>query len=74
MQTNKNFVQCKSKLLKLLDEKIVNVQRKMEGVLYKVGVGSLMYAMVATRYDIAFTVSTAIVPKKRFGLGNSWWM
>ena len=30
----------------------------MEGILYKAGVGSLMYAMVATRADITFTVST----------------
>ena len=30
----------------------------MEGVLYKFGVGSLIYAMVATMADIAFAVST----------------
>ena len=36
----------------------MNVQRKMEGVPYKAGVGSLMYKMVATRGDIAFVVST----------------
>ena len=47
-----------SKLLKLSDEKIVNVQREMEGVLYKARIGSLVYAMVATRADIAFAVST----------------
>ena len=41
-----------SKLLKLLDEKFVNVQRKMENVPNKAGVGSLMYAMVATRADL----------------------
>ena len=45
-------------LLKLLDEEFVNVQRKMEGVPYKAGVGSLMYAMVSMRVDIAFAVST----------------
>ena len=47
-----------SKLLKLLDEEFVNVQREMKGVPYKARVGSLMYAMVATRADIAFAVST----------------
>ena len=36
----------------------MNVKRKMEGILYKVGVGSFMYAMVATRADIVFAVST----------------
>jgi hypothetical protein len=34
------------------------VQREMEGVTYKAIVGFLMYAMMATRADIAFTVST----------------
>ena len=36
----------------------MNVQREMEGVPYKAGVGSLMYAMMATRADITFAVST----------------
>ena len=35
-----------------------NLQREMEGVPYKAGIGSLMYAMVATRANIAFAVST----------------
>jgi len=47
-----------SKLLRLSDEEFGNVQREMEGVPYKAAVGSLMYAMVATRPDIAFAVST----------------
>ena len=47
-----------SKLLKLSDEEFVNVQRKIEGVPYKARVGSLMYAMMATRADVAFAVST----------------
>ena len=38
-----------SKLLKFSDEEFVNVQREMEGGLYKARVGSLMYAMVAMR-------------------------
>ena len=47
-----------SKLLKISDEKFMNVQKKMEDVPYKAGVGSFMYAMVATRANIAFAVST----------------
>ena len=35
-----------------------NLQRKMKGVPYKARVGSLMYAMMAKRADIAFAVST----------------
>jgi hypothetical protein len=47
-----------SKLLKLSDEEFGNVQMEMEGVPYKAAVGSLMYAMVGTRPDLAFAVST----------------
>jgi hypothetical protein len=47
-----------SKLLKLSDEEFVGVQKKMEGVPYKAGVGSLMYAMMATRAHISFAVNT----------------
>ena len=32
-------------------------KEKMEGVLYNTGVGSLMYAMMAMRADIAFVIS-----------------
>ena len=46
-----------SKLFKLSDEEFMNVQREIEGVPYKAGVGSVMYAMVATRVNIAFAVS-----------------
>ena len=46
------------KLLKLLNEEFENVLREMEGVSYKAGVGSLMYAMVATKINIAFAMST----------------
>ena len=46
------------KLIKLSDEEFMNVQRKMEGVPYKVRVRSLIYATVATRANIAFAVST----------------
>ena len=34
------------KLFKFLDEEFGNVKRKMEGVPYEAGVGSLMYALV----------------------------
>ncbi len=47
-----------SKLLKFSDEEFGNVQIEMEGVPYKAAVGSLMYAMVGTRPDLAFAVST----------------
>jgi Reverse transcriptase (RNA-dependent DNA polymerase) len=45
------------KLLKLSDEEFTELQGEMEGVPYKAGVGSLMYAMVGTRADLAFPVS-----------------
>ena len=44
--------------LKLMDKKFGNVQRKMKSVLYKARVGSLIFAMVDTRADIIFAVST----------------
>ena len=47
-----------SKLLKQSVEKFGKVQREMEGVPYKAGIRSLVYAMVAMRADIAFAVST----------------
>ena len=46
-----------SKLLIFLDDVLENVQGKMKGVLYKVRIGSIMYAMVATKVDIAFAVN-----------------
>ena len=45
------------KLLKLSVEEFEAIEGEMEGVPYKSGVGSLMYAMVATRADLAFAVS-----------------
>lgn len=45
------------KLLKLSEEEFEELQGEMEGVPYKAGVGSLMYAMVGTRADLAFPVS-----------------
>jgi hypothetical protein len=61
-----------SKLLKLSDEEFVNVQRKMEGIPYKAGVGSLMYAMVAMRVDISFVVSTVSLFMSKVSLPH--WM
>jgi hypothetical protein len=45
------------KLLKLSVEEFEAIQGEMEGVPYKSGVGSLMYAMVATQPDLGFAVS-----------------
>ena len=50
----------------------MNVQREMEGVSYKARVGSLMYALVATRADIAFAVST--VSPFMSKVGPRYWM
>jgi hypothetical protein len=46
-----------SKLLKLTEEEFQGIQEEMQGIIYKAGVGSLMYAMVGTRPDLAFPVS-----------------
>jgi hypothetical protein len=57
-----------SKLSKLSNEGFVNVQGKMEGVSYKVGVIYLIYAMVATRGDILFAVNTVSQFMSKAGL------
>jgi len=46
-----------SKLLKLTEEEFQGIQEEMQGIPYKAAVGSLMYAMVGTRPDLAFPVS-----------------
>jgi hypothetical protein len=46
-----------SKLLKLTKEEFQGIQEEMQGIPYKAAVGSLMYAMVGTRPDLAFPVS-----------------
>jgi hypothetical protein len=61
-----------SKLFKLSDEEFGNVQMEMEGKPYKAAVGSLMYAMMGTRPDLAFTVST--VSQFMAKAGPSHWM
>jgi hypothetical protein len=61
-----------SKLLKFSDEEFGNVQMEMEGVPYKAAVGSLMYAMVGTRPDLTFAVST--VSQFMIKAGPSHWM
>jgi hypothetical protein len=45
------------KLMKLSDEEFAEVEQQMKGIPYKAAVGSLMYAMVGTRMDLAFAVS-----------------
>ena len=47
-----------SKLLNLSYEEFMNVQREIEGVLYMARVGSLIYAMMVTRANFAFAVSS----------------
>ena len=47
----------KAQLVKLTDEEHEGHMQEMQGVSYKEAVGSLMYATVATRADIAFAVS-----------------
>ena len=55
-----------SKLLKLPDEEFRNVHMEMKGVPFKASVGSLIYAMVAMRTDIAIAVSKSIYFEGRF--------
>ena len=47
----------KAQLVKLTDEEHEEHKQEMEGFPYKDAVGSLMYAMVATKADIAFANS-----------------
>jgi hypothetical protein len=49
-----------SKLLKLTEEEFQGIQEEMQGIPYKAAMGSLMYAMVGTRPDLAFPVSMVI--------------
>lgn len=46
-----------SKLLKLTEEEFEEVHMEMQGIPYNPAVGSLMFAMVATRVDLAFSMS-----------------
>ena len=46
-----------SKLLKLMDEEYATEAQSMVEVPYKQAVGSLMYAMIGTRPDLAFPIS-----------------
>jgi hypothetical protein len=47
----------KAPLVKLTEEEYEQHKHEMQGIPYKEAVGSLMYAMVATRADLAFAVS-----------------
>jgi hypothetical protein len=61
-----------SNLLKLSDEEFGNVQMEIEGVPYKAAVKSFVYAMVGTRPDLAFAVSTVSLFIAK--AGPSHWM
>ena len=60
------------KFLKLSNKEFGIVQTEIEDVPYKVGVGSLMYAMVGTRTDLAFAMS--IVSQFILKVGPLHWM
>ena len=62
----------KVKLVKLSNEEYDADARRMASVPYKSAVGSLMYAMVATRADLAFAIST--VSQHMARPGWSHWM
>ena len=55
------------KLAKLMDEEFEEVRADMQGVPYKAAVGCLMYAMVATRPDLAFPVSVVSQHMSKYG-------
>ena len=57
MQIGRNSVRCAFKIVETFGWGIVNVQKEIESVPYKAGVGSLMYIMIVTRTNIAFAVS-----------------
>jgi hypothetical protein len=61
-----------SKLLKLTEEELQGIQEEMQGIPYKAAVGSLMYAMVGTRPDLAFAMS--MVNQFMSRVGHSHWM
>jgi ATP-binding cassette subfamily B (MDR/TAP) protein 1 len=61
-----------SKLLKLTEEEFQSIQEEMQGIPYKAAVGSLMYAMVGTRRDLAFLMS--MVSQFMSRAGPSHWM
>ena len=71
-----NMEECKAigtpldthvKLAKLTDEEFEEVRADMQGVPYKAAVGCLMYAMVATRPDLAFPVSVVSQHMSKYG-------
>lgn len=43
--------------MKLIDEEYIQVKSEMQNILYKIAINSLMYAMVAKRVDVIFSVS-----------------
>jgi hypothetical protein len=61
-----------SKLVKLSDEEVKQYEREMNGVPYKQAVGSLMYAMIGTRPDLAYPQS--VVSQFMANPGPMHWM
>ncbi len=61
-----------SKLLKLMEEEFQGIEEEMQIIPYKAVVGSLMYAMVGTRPDLAFPVN--MVSQFMSRAGPSHWM
>ena len=55
------------KLPKLTEAEFDEVKAEMQGVPYKAAVGCLMYAMVATRPDLAFPVSVVSQHMSKYG-------
>ncbi len=61
-----------SKLFKLTEEEFEGIEEDMQSIPYKAAVGSLMYAMVGTRLDLAFPVN--MVSQFMSRAGPSHWM
>ena len=62
----------KAILVKLSQEELEEFSQELDGVPYKAAVGSLVYAMVATRADLAFVVS--VVSQFMASLAPLHWM
>lgn len=64
------LLDVKESFLKLLDDEFKEVEEEMKAIPYKVAVGLLMYAMVATRADLTFLVSIVSQFMARVGSQN----
>lgn len=56
-KTIETLLDANLKLMILMDKEFAEVEGQMQGISYKAVVGSLMYAMVGTRVDLAYAVS-----------------